>query len=109
MPRFFSCRVPADRAYADLPQTYMVSENENASVLKFGSRYYVKMKSTGKWSLRSRAASKRPGSDAGPFAARDYLSSTGSNRICIERGMRAPPDGLGNGSHLPIARSTALS
>ncbi|HBZ57912.1 MAG TPA: cellulose biosynthesis protein BcsG [Sutterella sp.] len=33
----------------DLPQTYMVSENENASVLKFGNRYYVKMKSTGKW------------------------------------------------------------
>ena len=33
----------------DLPQTYMVSENENASVLKFGNRYYVKMKSTGRW------------------------------------------------------------
>ncbi len=42
LPRFFSW-------YADLPQTYMVSENENASVLKFGNRYYVKMKSTSKW------------------------------------------------------------
>lgn len=33
----------------DLPQTYAVSENANASVLQFGSRYYVRMQSSGKW------------------------------------------------------------
>ncbi len=32
-----------------LPQTYMVSENSNASVIKFQGRYYVRMQSMGKW------------------------------------------------------------